>query len=172
MKEKIVNLEDLENMMIETKISLSSFIHRMVRQKEITEELFQDTWLKVVQNLDAYDRGKPFKPWLFRIARNLCINHLNQVKRRKKKNRLFMTSGREELHHSPQNETAQDEEKLKICLDRIPQKFREVLHLRFFEEMAFEDISTVLNVAVGTVYSRTNRGLKHLRKRWEKENEA
>lgn len=166
MKEKPICLDELEKIMTETKTSLAGFIYRMVKQPEITQDIFQETWLNVVRHLDSYDRNQPFKPWLFRIARNLSINHLNRQKRREKKEQtlgdIYPT------HSLNPGEVQADEERLMRCLDEIPSRFREVIRLRFFEEMSFEDISTVLNVPVGTVYSRSNRGLKHLRKRWEK----
>ena len=166
MKEKPICLDELEEIMTETKMSLTGFIYRMVKQPEITEEIFQETWLNVVKNLDSYDRNKPFKPWLFRIARNLSINHLNRRKLREKKeqtlNEIYPT------HSVNPGEMQANEERLMRCLNQIPTRFRDVIRLRFFDEMSLEDISTVLNVPVGTVYSRSNRGLKHLRKRWEK----
>ncbi len=166
MKEKPICLDELEEIMAQTKTPIAGFIYRMVKRPEITEEIFQETWLKVVQNLHSYDRNKPFKPWLFRIARNLSINHLNRQKLRKKKEQ-----GLDEFYPTQSGNPGDlqvDEERLLRCLNEIPAKFREVIRLRFFEEMSFEDIAVVLDVPVGTVYSRSNRGLKHLRKHWEK----
>ena len=172
MKENIVNLDELEAMMTQTKVSLSRFIYGMIKRKEITEEIFQETWFRVVRNLGTYNRKMPFKPWLFRIARNLCLNHLNQAKQRQKKSEALAAEHNETLQYNSPNELKADVDKLLKYLSQLPLKFRDVLHLRFFDEMPLEDIAGVLNVPVGTVNSRINRGLKHLRKRWEETNEA
>jgi len=169
----MLSQDELDDMMVQTRTSLSNFIYGMVRNAETAEELFQETWLRVVRNLESYDTAQPFKPWLFRIARNQCLNHLKQTKRRDQKDRTLAKEAHPpQLFHANISETKQDAEKVAGYLGELPLKFREILHLRFFEEMRLEDIAGVLNVPVGTVYSRVNRGLKHLRKRWEKQYEA
>ncbi len=71
--------------MIETKDQLFNFIYRMVLQREISEEIFQETWFRVFKNINRYDSSRPFNVWLFRIGRNLSLNHLKKIKNREKK---------------------------------------------------------------------------------------
>jgi RNA polymerase sigma-70 factor (ECF subfamily) len=172
MEENMVNLDELETMMTQTKVSLSRFIYGMIKHKEITEEIFQETWFRVVRHLDSYNGKMPFKPWLFRIARNLCLNHLKQAKQRQQKNNALEAEHNETLQYNSPIELKADVEKLLKHLSELPIKFRDVLYLRFFDDIPLEEIAGVLNVPVGTVNSRINRGLKHLRKRWEEKNEA
>jgi RNA polymerase sigma-70 factor (ECF subfamily) len=172
MEENMVNLDELEAMMTQTKVSLSRFIYGMIKHKEITEEIFQETWLRVVWHLNSYNGNLPFKPWLFRIARNLCLNHLKQAKQRHQKCETLEAEHNETLQYNSPIELKVEVEKLLKHLSELPIKFRDVLHLRFFDDMPLGEIAGVLNVPVGTVNSRINRGLKHLRKRWEEKNEA
>lgn len=167
MKRKTISSSELEKKMIETKDRLFNFIYRMVLQREISEEIFQETWFRVFKNIDSYDCSRPFNVWLFRIARNLSINHLKMVKNREKKKELLLIE--HNLDHNKKEEIIlpQEEEKLIECLRKMQPEFREVIHLRFFEEMNLADISNILKLPVGTVKSRTNRGIKHLRRLWE-----
>lgn len=159
--------------MLRTRTSLSNYIYSMVRRKEVTEELFQDTWLNVVRFLDSYDRDKPFEPWLFRIARNLCLNRLKQLKRKEKKQYLLEW---EEKERTAASDTPMEHRNqinhLQSCLAALPLKHREILHFRFFLDLSAEETAAVFNVPAGTVHSRTNRAIERLRKVWEKKNEA
>lgn len=158
---------ELEKKMIETKNQLFNFIYRMVLQRETSEEIFQETWFSVFKNINRYDSSRPFNVWLFRIARNLSINHLKKIKIREKKKELLLIEHNVNHDKKEAEILPQEEERLMRCLKKMPAKFREVIHLRFFEEMNLKDISGILNLPVGTVKSRTNRGIKHLRTLWE-----
>jgi len=156
-------LEELKDYINQTGSALSAYIFRLVRQKEICEEIFQETWLKVVAHLEDYDASKPFKPWLFTIARNLCLNHLKKEKNNKEKETNYGLTRKDEWLDGLNSH----EEHLVECLDRLSSRHREVVMLRFFHDMNLEDISRVMQLPLGTVNSRLHRGLKQLRKIWE-----
>lgn len=159
---EIYDWEKLEGIMMETKDSLFNFIYRMTYDKYVAEDIFQETWLKVVRNIERYSPFVPFKVWIFQIAKNLCRDHHRKFKRCRK--------GLELISHEEKppdkNFLPQEEERLKACFERLPLKYREVIHLRFFEELEYEDIGKILNIPPGTVKSRVNRGLEKLRKIW------
>ena len=69
-------------------------------------------------------------------------------------------------------ESLLEEQRLMNCLERLPKKFREIIHLRFYHELDFGEIASIMDLPLGTVYSRINRGLTKLRKIWEKGHEA
>lgn len=151
----------LESIMMETKDSLFNFIFRMTFDRDSAEDIFQETWLKVVKNIERYNPRLPFKVWLFQIAKNLCRDYQRKLRRRKGLESI--DNWRKSLE---KNFLPQEEERLKLCLENLPLKYREVIHFRFFEELEYEEIGRILNIPAGTVKSRVNRGLQRLRKIW------
>ncbi len=149
--------------MEEYKDSLYYSIYRIVLQEHIAEELFQETWLKAIERRHTYDTSRSFAPWLFRIARNLCFDHLRSRKRHQEKEYLAVSE-------NPTGDVdflPQEEEKVNVCLQHIPPKYRDVIHFRFYEELSLQEISYIIKRPVGTVKSRINRGLKSLKGAWE-----
>ena len=161
-------MTELDALMVRTRTSLSNYIHSMTYNRETTEEIFQDTWLNVVRFLDSYDGEKPFEPWLFRIARNLCLNRIKQLKRKERKHYLLEWEEKEKTAASDTPiERRNQSNYLQSCLAALPLKHREVLHFRFFLDLSVEETANVFNVPTGTIHSRTNRALKRLRKEWQ-----
>lgn len=159
---EIYDWKDIESKMMETKESLFNFIYRMTFDREVAEDIFQETWLRVVRNLEKYNPAIPFKIWLFEIAKNICRDYARKLERRRKGLELLEIRGTT----SEKDFLPQEEERLKVCLKKLPIKYREVIHFRFFEELEYEEIGKILNIPSGTVKSRVNRGLKKLRKIW------
>ncbi len=81
---EIYDWKKLEGIMMATKYSLFNFIYRMTLEREVAEDIFQETWLRVVKNIERYNSAIPFKAWLFHIARNLCRDYERKLRRRKK----------------------------------------------------------------------------------------
>src|SRR5262249_42683366 len=143
--------------------------------KPMAQDLFQETWLHVLERGRQYSAKWKFKVWLFSIARHLFIDEA----RRKKGSSLdeLMDSetgtGFEPLAGgaSPFEERQASEESRRVTrvLARIPAAHREVLVLRFQDEMALEEIATILKSPVSTVKTRLYRGLGTLRKLLEVE---
>ncbi len=153
--------------MLKTRTCLCNYIHSLTRNREATEEMFQETWLTVVRFLETYDKNRPFEPWLFRIARNLCLNRIKQLKRKEKKQYLLEQQAKDKLADSDTPiEQRNRVNHLHDCLAVLPLKHREVLHFRFLLEFSAEETAEVFNVPAGTIHSRTNRALKKLRKVW------
>ncbi len=158
----IYDWERIEGIMMETKDSLFNFIYRMTFEKEVAQDIFQETWLKVIKNIERYNPEIPLKIWLFQIAKNLCKDYARRLKARRKSLELI----RNEEIVKGEKFLPQEEERLRACLSKLPVKYREVIHLRFFEELEYEEIGKILNIPSGTVKSRVNRGLERLKKIW------
>ena len=140
---------------------------------DAAEDIAQDTFLKAWKNLRRYDpRSAKFKTWLLRIARNTIIDHL-----RRKKSFVFSDLGNEHddtfadrlPDTSPLPDEilahAQETQTLAETLDTLPPAQREVLLLRYMNQLSFEEIGEVLDEPPSTVRSRHHRGLAELRKR-------
>jgi len=153
---------------------LYRFLVRMVQDPSTAEDLFQQTWMRLMEKIGSYDARRNFEAWLFAIARNLSIDYL----RRRRGISLDETDdsgqamvdrltagGRDAL------EELLDFERgalLAAAIGELPAIHREVLTLRFEEDMKLEQIAEVAGVPLSTVKSRLHRALESLRARIEK----
>lgn len=133
------------------------------------EDIAQDAFLKAWKNLERYDpRSAKFKTWLMRIARNTVIDYL-----RKRKAFVFsdIENDGESAFDAPDPgplpdelaARAHDARAIEEALEKLPLPYREVLLLRYMEQMTFEEIAAVLEESPNTVRSRHRRGLAKLR---------
>jgi RNA polymerase sigma-70 factor (ECF subfamily) len=137
--------------------------------RERAEDFFQETWIRVLERGHQYDGRSRFEAWLFSIARHLVIDW----QRQKKVQSLDALTNPEEgapmefagddpspLHLFLAQES---EATVQASLERLPAIYREVLLLRFQEELGLAEIATVLSAPISTVKSRLYRGLEDLR---------
>jgi RNA polymerase sigma-70 factor (ECF subfamily) len=153
---------------------IEQYQHRLLRfliyltgSRETAEDLFQETWLRVLERGSQYDGKHNFSTWLFTIARNLSVDIL-----RKKKPVSLDTSTEDEEpvdRPDPRQASAFDvvagreqSEQVTRALGGIPQEYREAIVLRFHEELSLEEIAAITRTPLGTVKSRIYRGLNHL----------
>lgn len=129
---------------------LRYFINRLLDDSELTEDIFQDTWLTVIRRIHGLREIDAFPAWLYRIARNKVYQQL-----RKKRNASRLD---ENIAVEDNDEddvfSGEDAAKVHKCLKELPLEYREVLMLRFLEQMSYQQISQVLNCKLGTVRSR------------------
>lgn len=165
---------------------VGEYQYRLVRyftyltgRSEPVDDLVQETWLRVLERGSSYDGRSRFEPWLFTVARNLAIDHL-------RKQRVFSldsnASPEEELEpRSPVSEApspfelaarTEDARRLASSLQGLDPIYREVLVLRFQEDLSLQEIADVLKTPVSTVASRIYRGLATLRAQLEEEKDA
>jgi RNA polymerase sigma-70 factor (ECF subfamily) len=138
--------------------------------KERAEDFFQETWIRVLERGHQYDGKSKFEAWLFAIARHLVIDWQRQKKMQSldeltdptSENPREFTNDREP---SPLHQvlTSEEHSVVQSSLTRIPAIYREILLLRFQEEMQIEEMAGVLSIPVSTVKSRLYRGLDALR---------
>jgi RNA polymerase sigma-70 factor (ECF subfamily) len=152
---------------------LYRYLLRIVRQPETAEDLFQQTWLRVMERIRSYDSQRSFEGWLFALAHNLAIDHLRRYRPESLDEPLPSGDARSELIEGSGPgalEQLLSREQIGWLADSVaglPLVFREVLTLRFEEEMKLEEMATVLALPLGTVKTRLHRALKHLRRTLE-----
>jgi RNA polymerase sigma-70 factor (ECF subfamily) len=152
---------------------LFRYLYSLSGNRALAEDLFQETWLRVLERGRQYRRKWKFEVWLFSIARHLAIDEA----RRKKGTSLdelmdpnegigFEAAARD---LSPSEELLAGEESDRVAevLSRISGVYREVLILRFQEELALEEIAVISQIPLSTVKSRLYRGLEAFRKLFE-----
>lgn len=140
---------------------LLRYLISIVHDRQTAEDIFQETWIRVLEQGHRYDPRHNFVTWLLTIARNLAIDHM----RRKHPDALEdlpptaepAVSGPGSFEIAAQHEQA---ERLDCALDRIPGEQREAILLRFQEGMSLEEIAAVTRAPLSTVKSRLYRGLE------------
>lgn len=154
---------------------IEQYQHRLLRyllyltgSRETAEDIFQETWVRVLERGAQYDGRHDFSTWLFAVARNLVID----LARRKKFASLDSMADEEgqpvQIEATGQPSafdslvTQQDSERVRSALAHIPAEYREALVLRFHEELSLEEISRVTGAPLGTIKSRIYRGLNTL----------
>jgi RNA polymerase sigma-70 factor, ECF subfamily len=136
----------------------------------LAEDLFQETWIRVLERGHQYNAKSKFESWLFAIARHLVID----LSRRKKLTSLeeLADPDSKQAYEPPDDRAAsalqllvarENEQAVQLSLLKIPPYYREVLLLRFHEELALDEIANVLSTPISTVKSRLYRGLEALK---------
>ena len=155
-------------------VSVFRFAWSLTRDQGEAEELFQETWLRVVRNIKKIKQEETVKAWLFAIVANLHRDSL----RRKKIRRLFLARERAAIGHTSREEGApsgneavgeSEEEKVDFsravlqAIECLPEKQRRVFILREMEGLKYEEIGEVLRMPLGTVKSLLFRAVRRLR---------
>ena len=151
---------------------LYNYLYGIVRDVDLAEDLLQDTFIKVFTHKNSYKASYKFSTWMYTIGKNLAFTELRKKKRRKTKTFTDI-----EKHNDwggiqipdPSDSidiaiSAKDRSRIiQKIICRLPQDFMIVIILRDIQELSYEDISTILEVPIGTVKSRINRGRDKLR---------
>ena len=149
---------------------LINFIYRFVNDIESAEDIVQDALLKVYTHKHYYKNIAKFSTWLYTIAGNLAKTELRKKKTRKVTNLSQMgpedkdyelTSNEPETDKATQNEYL--EKRIQIAVNKLPLHFKTVTILREMQELSYDIISKILELPLGTVKSRINRGKLKLR---------
>ena len=128
-------------------------IRRMVLDHDETDDLLQNTFIRCYQNLDRFEARSGLYTWLYRIATNLCLSHLNQKKRRRMLSLSDDTVRLEaELKRvTPQERMGSPEYLLEKALLKLPPKQRLVFQMRYYDELPYEQMSEILGTSEGAL---------------------
>lgn len=153
---------------------LFRYLLHLSRDRSTAEDLFQQTWLRVMEKIDRYDVGRRFDIWLFSVARNLTIDHFRAQRSMDSLDEPSQSGSSlgDRLPASGRNALGNllDSERsvlLAECMLQLAAIHREVLTLRFEEELKLEEIADVVGIPISTVKSRLSRALEGLRQRVE-----
>lgn len=161
----------LEQIIHRHKSRVFAYILMVVKDKELAEDLFQDTFIKVINTIRSgqYKEEGKFIQWVMRIAHNLIIDHF-----RKSNRLLFIENSNEydifEKVRIPVESveemiiTEQIHKDVKKLIEYLPQEQKEVLVLRHYANMSFKDIADLTNVSINTALGRMRYALINLRK--------
>ena len=142
---------------------VAGFVYAMTTRSDYVEDLCQQVFIKMIRALDRLEAPSQFEPWLFRLARNTCIDQL----RRQKLRRIFLPFG-EEHENIPEPPGAVDSEELdalRHALAQLRPQDRALLAL-VQEGRSHAEIADVLSTSVAAVKARLHRAREHLRKHY------
>jgi RNA polymerase sigma-70 factor (ECF subfamily) len=137
---------------------LIRYIYNLIKDKDKTEDVVQETFIKAYINLNVFNVKKKFSSWIYQIAHNENINHIKKHQREVPLLEDFDYQSEEDLEKNfDQKETSIEVSK---CLEKIPLLYKEPLSLYYIEEKSYQEISDILRIPMGTVATRINRAKK------------
>lgn len=171
------NESALSELITRHKQKIYSFIYSKVYDRDATEDIFQDTFIKVIRTLKkgGYNEEGKFLPWVMRISHNLVIDYFRKNNRMPKFENnsdfnIFSVLSDNSLNAEKRMIKGQVEEEVKRLVEELPDDQREVLIMRIYKEMSFKDISEQTGVSINTALGRMRYALINLRKVIDKHN--
>ncbi len=150
-----------KELMLKFKVPLFRYIQTMVRDKELAEELTQDTFVKVYFKIGMM-RTENLKSWIYTIATNLVRSEF-----RKKRIRDVFSLADVNDHELSYTESTDEKELVWRLMSELPEKYRTPLIMKEINSFTFEEISGILKKPVGTIKTLVFRGKSKMRKRFE-----
>ena len=165
------NQEAISILVQRHKDKIYTSIYLMTKDKFMSEDLFQDTFMKIIDKLQSgtYTETGKFLPWAMRIAHNLCIDHFRRIKRRP----TIKTSDRMDIfdtlnfcapaadNHIMQEQT---DKKVRKMLEQLPEEQRDVLIMRNYANVSFKEIAEMMDCSINTALGRMRYGLQNMKK--------
>lgn len=153
------------------------FIFSKIKDRDAAEDIFQDTFIKVIQTLKRglYNEQGKFLPWVMRIAHNLVIDHFRKNNRMPKFNGrgdfdVFSVISDGNLNIESKIVESQIASHVRILLEELPEDQKTVIKMRIYQDMSFKEISENTGVSINTALGRMRYGLINLRKIIDKHN--
>lgn len=166
------NNEAFEVLMSRYKSRVYTYIYLIVRNRELAEDIFQDTFIKAIVTIQQgrYVESGRFVAWINRIAHNLIIDHF----RREKNENTFSSDGLEydlvnnaKLSEKSMEDSLNNEQVLcdvANLVNYLPESQQEVVRMRFFEDLSFKEIAEKTDVSINTALGRMRYALLNMRK--------
>jgi RNA polymerase sigma-70 factor (ECF subfamily) len=173
------NEKAFEQLLMRHKEKMFRFIYLKVRDRDLAEDLFQETFVKVINTLKlgAYNEEGKFLPWAMRIAHNLVIDHF----RRSSKVRMISESSSLKDDFNIFSVLANDsknvqeqwiydelEQQMVELIEHLPENQKDILKMRIFQDLSFKDIAEMEDISINTALGRMRYALINLRKLIEK----
>ena len=154
-------------------------IFLIVKDQDVAEDLLQDVFVKVLHtmNSDKYNEEGKFQPWVMRIAHNLAIDYFRKAKRYPT---ILLEDGSNLLNSLSFAEDSSEEQRIKDethawvrnLIDKLPEAQKEVVIMRHYLDMSFQEIAEQTGVSINTALGRMRYALNHIRKKMKQVNSA
>lgn len=171
-KEYIAGNEDaLAKLIKKHESKIFGFIYSKIPDRDITKDIFQDTFIKVIKTLksNSYNEEGKFLPWVMRISHNLVVDHFRKTKkmpmfRETEEFSIFSIMSDDSLTIENRLISDQVQMDLKKLIEELPADQKEVLVMRMYHDMSFKEISETTGVSINTALGRMRYALMNLRK--------
>lgn len=161
----------LEELVSRYQQKVFSYILMVVHNRELAEDLFQDTFIKVINTLRTgnYREEGKFSQWIMRIARNLIIDHFRRTQKMTMVDGNFGSDGMDVFSEKSMSVeqvmiTNQIHDSVRHLVTLLPEEQREVLDMRMYKDMSFKEIAESTNVSINTALGRMRYAILNLRK--------
>ena len=151
------------------------FIYSKIPDRDICDDVFQDTFIKVIKTLksNSYNEEGKFLPWVMRISHNLVIDHFRKTKkmpmfRETEEFSIFSIMSDNSVTIENQMINDQVELDLKKLIEELPADQKEVLMMRIYQDLSFKEISELTGVSINTALGRMRYAILNIRKVIEK----
>ena len=161
---------------------LYGYLRRYLGDRDLADDVFQNTFLQLYTKIHQYETGRPVRPWLYAIATNQAIDALRRQNRHQTvRLNTDAESGDADLPHlltllesrgPGPLETLQGEERkamIRATVERLPDFLRHVVILAYYQSLKYKDIADILGIPVGTVKSRLHTAMCRLQEAWAAE---
>lgn len=150
------------------------FIYNIIRDFYISQDLTQETFIKVYKNIHKYDKTKEFSTWIYTIAKNECFKYLRKVKKVNlvEINDNILINIFNKLTPEVLLEKKEDNKVMLKIIDELPKKYREVIILKYFKDLSYKEISEHLNISEKKVESWLYLARKNITKQYSKYNKV
>ncbi len=153
------------------KSKLYSFIFSKVKDRDLSDDIFQDTFIKVINTIrkQNYNEEGKFLPWVMRIAHNLIIDHFRRqskvkMQREKEEFPLFSKILDSEMNIEARIITGQIEDDLQSLVLKLPEDQQEIIRLRLYDDLTFKEIAELNGISINTALGRMRYAIINLRK--------
>ena len=143
-----------------------NFVYRYVNDVDTAQDIAHDTFLKLYTHKNTYREIAKFSTWLYTIALNMARTELRKKKRRKTYSTSELSTDDREFAISSDNNVTKDKSSdsmeinsvVQVCLMKLSEEFRTMIIFRDIQELSYDVISNIMELPIGTVKSRINRG--------------
>ena len=161
------------------KNGLYAFLKRFLNQRDLVEDVFQETFLQLFNSRDSFDTSRPLRPWLFTIAANKAKDALRK-KQRTSAIHIGTIGDPEEMSFGdvlntltsdntvPYDELERSEtaSRVRQIIANMPENLREILILSYFNKFSYKQMADILSIPIGTVKSRLHTAVARFAKEW------
>ena len=160
----------LEVLVYRHKDKIYTSVYMLVKDKYIAEDIFQDTFLKIIKTMKSgrYAEQGKFLPWAIRVAHNLCMDHFRRCRQQVM---VTLPDGQDISVLFGAGDMASDgiekrqvHDSVRKLIEELPEEQREVIVLRIYAELSFKEISDLTGVSINTALGRMRYALLNLRK--------
>lgn len=171
--------EAFEQLLKRHKSNVFHYVLSKVKDRELADDIFQDTFIKVIKTLKAgnYNEEGKFLPWVLRIAHNLVVDHFRKTSKVRmisesssfsEEFNIFSVLAQEDRNVEQAISKEELESQIVNVMESLPETQKEILYMRIFQDMSFKDISEAKDISINTALGRMRYALINMRKLIEK----